>query len=121
MLLVKLEVRFGLLLPVFRAKLLLIPCPDSSCVRLRIPLRPHRVWCAPTSPHPPTCLLFLQYRNTFHALISVGKEEGISALYKGLKPALLRQATYGGLRVGFYEVRHDEHQQSHLCSWRLLV
>jgi len=37
------------------------------------------------------------------ALRVVIKDEGISELYRGLQPALLRQATYGSLRIGLYE------------------
>lgn len=39
----------------------------------------------------------------FHCIYQVGKEEGLSALYKGLSPALLRQATYSSIRMGIYE------------------
>lgn len=31
------------------------------------------------------------------------RTEGVSALYKGLSPALVRQATYGSARIGMYE------------------
>lgn len=37
------------------------------------------------------------------AVRSVIQEEGFRELYRGLQPALLRQATYGTLRLGMYE------------------
>jgi len=43
-----------------------------------------------------------KYRGMMHCLKTIIKEEGISALYNGIKPALLRQATYGTLKLGFY-------------------
>jgi hypothetical protein len=46
----------------------------------------------------------LQYKSAFDAARVIAKEEGVMALYKGIKPALLRQSTYGGIRVGLYEV-----------------
>ncbi|CAD5116933.1 DgyrCDS5773 [Dimorphilus gyrociliatus] len=44
----------------------------------------------------------IKYRGMSHALVLIGKEEGVSALYSGLKPALLRQATYGTIKIGIY-------------------
>eukprot|EP01119_Soliformovum_irregulare_P021563 TRINITY_DN7206_c0_g1_i1.p1 TRINITY_DN7206_c0_g1~~TRINITY_DN7206_c0_g1_i1.p1 ORF type:complete len:123 (-),score=17.72 TRINITY_DN7206_c0_g1_i1:22-390(-) len=44
-----------------------------------------------------------KYRGMIHAGTTIVKEEGITALYKGIQPALLRQAVYSGLRVGLYE------------------
>ena len=32
----------------------------------------------------------------------VARREGVSALWKGMSPALLRQATYGSMRYGLY-------------------
>jgi solute carrier family 25 protein 14/30 len=43
-----------------------------------------------------------KYRGMVHCFKMIIKEEGISALYNGIKPALLRQATYGTLKLGFY-------------------
>ena len=37
------------------------------------------------------------------ALRAIVRDEGAAELYRGLQPALLRQATYGSLRVGLYE------------------
>ena len=37
------------------------------------------------------------------ALRAVARDEGVAELYRGLRPALLRQASYGTLRVGMYE------------------
>lgn len=43
-----------------------------------------------------------RYRGMLHALLRITREEGFQALYKGLAPALLRQASYGTLKIGFY-------------------
>ena len=37
-----------------------------------------------------------------HAIVRISKEESMKALYNGIKPALLRQATYGTLKIGLY-------------------
>ncbi|XP_066931049.1 brain mitochondrial carrier protein 1-like isoform X2 [Clytia hemisphaerica] len=44
----------------------------------------------------------LKYRGMFHAMFRISKEEGLTALFNGIKPALLRQATYGTLKIGLY-------------------
>uniref|UniRef100_A0AAY5KRQ9 Solute carrier family 25 member 14 n=1 Tax=Esox lucius TaxID=8010 RepID=A0AAY5KRQ9_ESOLU len=44
----------------------------------------------------------VRYRGMFHALFRIGKEEGIKALYSGISPALLRQASYGTIKIGTY-------------------
>ncbi|KAM9539989.1 kidney mitochondrial carrier protein 1-like isoform 1-T1 [Salvelinus alpinus] len=44
----------------------------------------------------------VRYRGMFHALFKIGKEEGIKALYSGISPALLRQASYGTIKIGTY-------------------
>ncbi|XP_059155340.1 kidney mitochondrial carrier protein 1-like isoform X2 [Physella acuta] len=44
----------------------------------------------------------IKYRGMFHAFARIFKEEGIHALYSGLAPALLRQATYGTIKIGVY-------------------
>lgn len=44
----------------------------------------------------------VRYRGMFHALFRIGKEEGVRALYSGISPALLRQASYGTIKIGTY-------------------
>jgi hypothetical protein len=44
------------------------------------------------------------YTNSFQALGKMAVEEGYLSWFKGLSPALLRQATYGTVRYGAYEV-----------------
>ncbi|KAG9265895.1 brain mitochondrial carrier protein 1 isoform X1 [Astyanax mexicanus] len=44
----------------------------------------------------------VRYRGMFHALLRIGREEGIRALYSGISPALLRQASYGTIKIGTY-------------------
>jgi len=41
------------------------------------------------------------------ALRAIVRDEGAAELYRGLQPALLRQATYGSLRLGCYEPIKD--------------
>jgi hypothetical protein len=43
-----------------------------------------------------------QYRSLRSAAVEIARSEGVAAFFKGLRPALLRQATYGTLRIGFY-------------------
>lgn len=43
-----------------------------------------------------------QYKNTLDAVVKIARQEGPAAFGKGLKPAVLRQMTYGSLRFGFY-------------------
>lgn len=45
----------------------------------------------------------VKYKSSIHAFPTIVSEEGFGALYKGVQPALLRQATYGSLRIGMYE------------------
>ena len=40
-------------------------------------------------------------------LTSIISQEGVSALFKGLKPALLRQASYQGIKMAIYEPLRD--------------
>ena len=42
------------------------------------------------------------YRGMFHALSTIAREEGVRALYFGIKPAVFRQATYGTIKFGIY-------------------
>lgn len=44
----------------------------------------------------------LKYRGMSHALLRIASEEGLCALYSGLAPAVLRQATYGTIKIGLY-------------------
>lgn len=43
-----------------------------------------------------------RYRGMIHALLRISTEEGIKALYHGICPAVLRQATYGTIKFGIY-------------------
>ena len=36
------------------------------------------------------------------AFLKISKQEGLTALYRGVFPALLRQASYGTLKIGLY-------------------
>lgn len=47
------------------------------------------------------------YNNMFHCIYTVAKQEGLKGLYKGLAPALLRQASYSSIRMGIYEPVRD--------------
>ncbi|EGV97070.1 Conserved oligomeric Golgi complex subunit 3 [Cricetulus griseus] len=38
-----------------------------------------------------------------HALMRIGREEGLRALYSGIAPAMLRQASYGTIKIGTYQ------------------
>ncbi|RDD47652.1 Kidney mitochondrial carrier protein 1 [Trichoplax sp. H2] len=44
----------------------------------------------------------LRYRGMGHALRLIAADEGFKALYSGLAPALLRQASYGTIKFGTY-------------------
>lgn len=44
----------------------------------------------------------LRYRGMTHAILTICQEEGVTALYSGLAPAVLRQATYGTIKFGIY-------------------
>lgn len=46
-----------------------------------------------------------KYTGIGDALSKIVAEEGVGGWFKGLSPALLRQATYGTIRYGAYEVR----------------
>ncbi|XP_045115949.1 mitochondrial uncoupling protein Bmcp-like isoform X1 [Portunus trituberculatus] len=43
-----------------------------------------------------------KYNGMLHAMLRISHEEGIRALYFGIKPAVLRQATYGTIKFGIY-------------------
>ncbi|XP_071798079.1 kidney mitochondrial carrier protein 1-like [Asterias amurensis] len=44
----------------------------------------------------------LKYRGMTHALVKISREEGVKALYSGIRPAILRQASYGTIKMGCY-------------------
>ncbi|GAV65495.1 Mito_carr domain-containing protein, partial [Cephalotus follicularis] len=45
----------------------------------------------------------LKYRGMLGTVATIGREEGLSALWKGIVPGLHRQVLYGGLRIGLYD------------------
>ncbi|KAF7238692.1 Kidney mitochondrial carrier protein 1 [Varanus komodoensis] len=45
----------------------------------------------------------IRYRGMVHALVKIFREEGLKALYSGIAPALLRQASYGTIKIGTYQ------------------
>ncbi|MGH0145797.1 UNVERIFIED_CONTAM: hypothetical protein FKN15_006270 [Acipenser sinensis] len=45
----------------------------------------------------------IRYRGMVHALVRIYKEEGLKALYSGIAPAVLRQASYGTIKIGTYQ------------------
>jgi len=45
----------------------------------------------------------IHYNGAFDCVAKIIKNEGLKGLYKGLVPALLRQASYSSLRMGVYE------------------
>lgn len=44
----------------------------------------------------------VHYRGMSHAISSIVRDEGLRALYFGIKPAVFRQATYGTIKFGVY-------------------
>ena len=42
------------------------------------------------------------YKNAFDCAAQTARKEGVGALWKGLEPALWRQASYGSLKYGLY-------------------
>nr|XP_019564620.2 LOW QUALITY PROTEIN: mitochondrial uncoupling protein Bmcp-like [Aedes albopictus] len=44
----------------------------------------------------------LKYRGMTDAFVKISKQEGMKALYSGIWPAVLRQATYGTIKFGTY-------------------
>ncbi|XP_021231392.1 kidney mitochondrial carrier protein 1 [Numida meleagris] len=45
----------------------------------------------------------IRYRGMTHALVRIFREEGLKALYSGIAPAMLRQASYGTIKIGTYQ------------------
>lgn len=48
-----------------------------------------------------------QYRNTVHALVTIGRSEGIRGLYRGLGPTVLANAPFSALYYTFYTRLQD--------------
>lgn len=44
-----------------------------------------------------------KYRGLLGTIKTIAREEGLSALWKGIIPGLHRQFVYGGLRIGLYD------------------
>jgi hypothetical protein len=44
-----------------------------------------------------------KYRGLLGTVGTIAREEGLSALWKGIVPGLHRQCLFGGLRIGLYE------------------
>eukprot|EP00878_Enallax_costatus_P031234 GHUV01034137.1.p1 GENE.GHUV01034137.1~~GHUV01034137.1.p1 ORF type:complete len:250 (+),score=50.70 GHUV01034137.1:74-823(+) len=44
-----------------------------------------------------------KYKGLLGTCMTIAREEGAGALWKGLEPGLHRQVVYGGLRIGLYE------------------
>ena len=45
-----------------------------------------------------------------HALVRMGREEGLKALYPGIAPAMLHQASYGTIKI-----RHLSELEAVIC------
>ncbi|XP_035250099.1 kidney mitochondrial carrier protein 1 [Anguilla anguilla] len=45
----------------------------------------------------------IRYRGMLHAFVRICREEGLWALYSGIAPAMLRQASYGTIKIGTYQ------------------
>ncbi|KAG5261936.1 hypothetical protein AALO_G00290240 [Alosa alosa] len=45
----------------------------------------------------------IRYRGMLHAMGRICKEEGLRAMYSGISPAMLRQASYGTIKIGTYQ------------------
>ncbi|KAJ8378333.1 hypothetical protein AAFF_G00243530 [Aldrovandia affinis] len=45
----------------------------------------------------------IRYRGMLHAFVRICREEGLRALYSGIAPAMLRQASYGTIKIGTYQ------------------
>ncbi|EXC01504.1 Mitochondrial uncoupling protein 2 [Morus notabilis] len=44
-----------------------------------------------------------KYKGLLGTVVTIAREEGLSALWKGIVPGLQRQCLYGGLRIGLYD------------------
>lgn len=56
------------------------------------------------------------YRNSFHALTTILKNEGITGIYAGLSAGLLRQATYTTARMGIYSSLLDKYSKNNTVN-----
>jgi len=56
-----------------------------------------------------SAMCMLQRRGVFGTLFSIGKHEGIRALYSGIVPGLQRQMAFSGIRIGAYESVKNEY------------
>lgn len=52
-----------------------------------------------------------EYKNSFDALSSILRKEGVSGIYQGLGAGLLRQATYTTTRLGVYTGLNDVYRE----------
>lgn len=50
-----------------------------------------------------------KYKGMLGTVGTIAREEGLSALWKGIVPGLHRQCLYGGLRIGLYEPVSNDH------------
>ncbi|CAH0392912.1 unnamed protein product [Bemisia tabaci] len=55
----------------------------------------------------------VKYRGMTDAFLQISKQEGLLALYSGIGPALLRQATYGTIKFGTYYSLKNLFSQTH--------
>ncbi|KAK5889720.1 hypothetical protein CesoFtcFv8_015697 [Champsocephalus esox] len=49
-----------------------------------------------------------EYKTSFHALVSILRNEGVGGIYTGLSAGLLRQATYTTTRLGIYTILFEK-------------
>ena len=49
----------------------------------------------------------IRYRGIVHTLATIAREEGLTSIYRGLSPALVRQAVYGTIKFGLYYSSKD--------------
>ena len=78
-------------------------CPEGPLRMLRAARR-YLDWLSPRCPpRLPTCCA----GRACHALITIGKEEGLTSIYRGLSPALVRQSVYGTIKFGLYYSSKD--------------
>lgn len=66
---------------------------DTAKVRLQLQKKPA----------PGEALALPKYRGMLGTVATIAREEGLTALWKGIVPGLHRQCLFGGLRIGLYE------------------